>query len=72
MVLHDIGRTGLQTTIDEWIIGDHAERDRAILSRRLLDGVKFEKLSEEFDLSVRYIKTIVYRCEAIISAHLPG
>lgn len=44
--------------IDEYI---HSERDRAILKRRLIDGVLFEALAEEFDLSVRHTKTIVYK-----------
>lgn len=37
--------------IDNWI---HNERDRKMLKRRLLDGVCFEPLAEEFDLSVNY------------------
>lgn len=39
----------------------HHERNRAILKRRLIDGVCFEPLAEEFELSVRQVKTIVYR-----------
>ena len=41
----------------------HSERDRSILERRLVDGITFEKLAEEFLMSVRQIKTIVYRGE---------
>jgi len=44
--------------IDEHI---HKERDRAILKRRLIDGVCYEPLAEEFDLSVSQIKRIVYK-----------
>lgn len=29
----------------------HSERDRKILRRRLIDGITYEKLAEEFDLS---------------------
>ena len=47
-----------------------SERDRKILKRRLLDGITFENLSEEFDLSVRYTKTIVYKCEDKIFRYL--
>ena len=50
----------------------HSERDRAILCRRLIDGICYEPLAEEFDLSIRQIKTIVYRCEKIIFKHFPG
>ena len=72
MTLPEIGRTGIQEAINEWIIGEHAERDRTILARRLIDGITFERLAEEFDLSVRYVKTIVYKNAQVISSHLPG
>ena len=39
----------------------HSERDRKLLHRRLIDGVCFEPLAEEFDLSVRQTKNIIYR-----------
>lgn len=53
--------------IDEYI---HSERDRNILKRRLIDGLTYEKLAEEFDLSVRNIKKIVYKCEDTLFSHL--
>lgn len=49
--------------IDEWILGRHAERNRKILKRRLIDGICYEPLAEEFDMSVRQIKNIVYKGE---------
>jgi len=54
--------------IDEYI---HSERDRAILCRRLIDGMCYEPLAEEFQMSVRQIKSIVYRSEEILFKHLP-
>lgn len=42
------------------IIGFKAERNRNILKRRLCDGLTFEELSEEFDISVNHVKRIVY------------
>lgn len=44
--------------IDENI---HSERDRRILKRRLIDGVCYEPLAEECDMSVIQVKRIVYR-----------
>lgn len=49
--------------IDEYI---HSERDRSILKRRYIDGICYEKLAEEFDLSVRHVKNIVYKHEHIL------
>jgi len=48
----------IAAVIDEHI---HSERDRAILKRRLIDGICFEPLAEEFDMSVPQIKRIVYK-----------
>jgi len=44
--------------IDSYI---HSERDRLLLKRKLCDGIPFDPLSEEFDLSVRQTKYIVAR-----------
>ena len=49
--------------IDEYI---HSERDRAILKRRLVDGLTYENLAEEFDLSVAQIKRLIYKGEDYI------
>lgn len=59
-------RSELDKLIDEWILGRNAERDRKILKRRLFDGVTYERLAEEFELSVRQVKNIVYKGEDII------
>lgn len=42
--------------IDEWVFN---ERNRSILKRRIIDGLTYENLAEEFDMSVRQIKKIV-------------
>lgn len=65
--LYDLSRSDWERLIDEWIF---KERDRAILKRRLLDGVCFEPLAEEFDLSVPQTKTIVYKATEKLIKHL--
>ena len=66
----DLSRSQIENLIDEWIVGRNAERDRAILKRRLIDGVTYDRLAEEFDLSVRQTKNIVYRCEELLYNHI--
>ena len=39
----------------------HSERDRAIMRRRLIDGIRLEPLAEEFNLSTVQVKRIVHR-----------
>ena len=50
------------------IIGEyiHSERDRRIMERRLIDGVTFDRLAEEFDLSVSQVKRIIWKASEII------
>jgi DNA-directed RNA polymerase specialized sigma24 family protein len=66
----DLSRAQIEAAIDNWIIGRNAERNRKILKRRLLDGITFDSLAEEFDLSVRQVKNIVYQCEDKLYKHL--
>jgi RNA polymerase sigma factor (sigma-70 family) len=54
----DISVSELSNLIDEWIF---SERDRKILKRRLIDGLTYERIAEEFDLSPRYVSTIIYK-----------
>ena len=48
----------------------HSERDREILARRLIDGITFERLADEFDMSVRQMKSIVYKLQEELFKHL--
>ena len=66
----DLSRTDIERVVDEWIIGRNGERNRSIIKRRMIDGVTFEKLAEEFDISVQQAKNIVYKCQSIIFKHL--
>ncbi len=67
-----ISRTDIETAIDTWIIGRNAERDRKILYRRLIDGIYYEPLAEEFDMSVRQVQRIVYKGSDVIFNHVKG
>lgn len=67
MKIPDLSRSEISSLIDEWILN---ERNRAILKRRLCDGICFEPLAEEFDLSVRQVKTIVYKSQEILFKHV--
>lgn len=70
--MRDISRKELEALIDDWIVGIHAERDRAILKRRLVDGVIYENLADEFCLSVRQVKNIIYKRQEILFRHMPS
>lgn len=63
MNLNDISNNELQVLINEWIKG---EKNRAILKRRLIDQICFERLAEEFEMSSSGAKKLVYRQQAIL------
>lgn len=62
----NLSRTEIEHLIDEYVF---KERDRKILKRRLLDGICYEPLAEEFNLSVRQVKNIVYKNEDLVFCH---
>ena len=62
----NIPRSEIEHLIDEWVF---SHRDRLILKRRMLDGIGYEKLAEEFDLSVQGIKLIVYKNQVQVLDH---
>lgn len=65
--MRDYSRSEITEAIDEWILN---EKHRSILKRRLLDGICFEPLAEEFDMSVTQIKRIVYKGQEKVFKHL--
>lgn len=67
MIYYNVPNSMISHLIDEWI---RSERDRDILKRRLIDGITFEALAGEFDLSVRQIKNIVYKSQERLFKHL--
>ena len=46
--------------IDEVI---HSARDRRVLKLRYIDGLTYERLAAEMDMSVRQVQNIIYKNE---------
>ena len=67
MIGENLSCSDVAVLIDEWI---RNERDRGILKRRLLDGITYEKIAEEFELSARQVKNIVYKSERKLIKHM--
>lgn len=63
----NLSRTQINGLITEWI---HDERDRDLIRRRLLDGVIYERLAEEFELSVTQVKSICYKAQKRLIDHI--
>lgn len=67
-MIPDLSRSEYEHIIDEWVFDEKA---RAIIKRRLLDGITYDNLSIEFNMSVRQIQNIVYKTEKIVFKHVP-
>ena len=52
----DVTNTEIAYFIDEYV---RSERDRAMLKRRYIDGICYEPLAEEFELSTVQAKRII-------------
>lgn len=68
--LENVTVSQLNQVIGEHVCGFKAIRNREILRKRLCDGMTFEELAEEFDMSVMQIKNIVYKNMEVISKYL--
>ena len=50
----------------------HNSIDRKMVYRRLVDGLTFEKIGEEFGIDVKTARKRIHKCEEIIFRHIPG
>lgn len=63
----DIPNDVLSATIDRWVKGS---RNREVMKDRLIDAMTYERIAERHDLSVRYVKTLIYRLEGKVFEHI--
>ena len=60
IIINSKSRKEWEDLIDNWV---HNEIDRKMLKRRLLDGVCFEPLAEEFELSVNHCQSRIKKAK---------
>lgn len=64
--MNGMSRSEIECLIDSWILN---QRNREIVRRRFIDGIKIEPLAEEFDLSVSQTKRIISQGKEVILSH---
>jgi len=57
----------MSALIDEHI---HNIRNRAMLKMRFLDGMTYEQIANELDISTQQVKTIIYKAQAKLIKYL--
>lgn len=60
-------RQEYEYVIDEWVLN---ERDRIALKRKYLDGIPYEAIAEELDISRKTVQNIVRRWRNTIERHI--
>ena len=63
MRFDNISNTDLSALIDNWIKN---QRDRGIMKRKLIDGITYERISEEYELSVKQVYRICKKYVALL------
>ena len=64
---YDLSRNEIEYLINQFIF---SKRDRLILQERLIEGYTYEKISEEFNLSVSQTKNIIRKNKEIVFRHI--
>ena len=65
--VYDISRTQVQNIINDWIF---SRRDRMIMTLYYLDGLTYQQVANEVDMSERQVKNIVYKHEQVFFREL--
>lgn len=69
--IENLNRDELESMIEKWVIlRRNSERNRSILKRSWFDGIGYERIAEEYNLSVTQVKEIIYKSEEQIFKHL--
>ena len=59
----DLSRSDYEFLFNEWIFDETA---RSVMVRKILDGITFEKVAEEFNMSPRNVQYIVDKYRKLI------
>lgn len=64
----DLSRSQIEYLIDEWVLN---KKHREIIRLRLIDGMTYESIAEQVDMSVTQVKKIVYKSQEKVFTHAP-
>ena len=67
---NDLTNSQLNNIIDEYVRGFKADRNKSMLKDKLITGMTYEEVAEEYDMSVRQVKYIISNTLQMIVTHL--
>lgn len=62
-------KSELEHLIDEWVIGLNADRNKQIITDKLIRGLTIAQIAEKNDLSETRVKTVIRTFKRTIDAH---
>lgn len=68
--LKEMKKSTIEEIVNEYVVGFKAKRNRRLLILRWCDGLTYEELAEELDMSVSQVKKITYDYEKVLCKHL--
>ena len=68
--LYETNSSTIENIVNEHVIGYKAKRNRKLLILRWCEGLTFEELAEEMDMSVSQVKKITYDYEKVLCKYL--
>lgn len=66
----NMNRSIIEDIVNEYVVGFKAKRNRKLLILRWCEGLTFEELAEEMDMSVSQVKKITYAYEKVLCKYL--
>lgn len=70
LYFNDLTNSQLTNIIDEYVRGFKADRNKSMLKSKLITGMTYEEVAEEYDMSVRQVKYIISNTLQTIVTHL--
>lgn len=70
LYFNDLTNSQLTNIIDEYVRGFKADRNKSMLKSKLITGMTYEEVAEEYDMSVRQVKYIISNTLQQIVTHL--
>lgn len=68
--MNKYSRSQLENLIREWVIGVNSERNKEIITDRLIYGMPIPKIADKYDLSETRVKTVIRTFKRTIESHV--